>query len=135
MVVHLMTLAPVYSRFFAFVLDMLIATVLFTLMFMFTSGYRPISEKMIFWQILICFFILPSLTTAVFSASFGKMFMGIEVLSTSNSKPVGFIKGLFREIANRLTFLFIGFLWIPFNSERKGFHDMIFKTIVVKKNA
>lgn len=60
------------------------------------------------------------------------MAMGIKVIDLNTGKPMGFIKGFFRELANRLTFLTAGILYIPFNSEKKGIHDMIFRTRVVK---
>jgi uncharacterized RDD family membrane protein YckC len=123
-----MILAKTSLRFLAFIIDMVIGAVLLTFLFIVNPES---SSRVIFWEILGCMYFLPIVTTAFFSASFGKMAMGLKVIDFKTQKSVGFFKGFFRELVNRLTIIAADSLYIPFNPDKKGLHDIIFKTQVV----
>lgn len=123
-----MILANTLLRFLAFIIDMVIGALLLALLLMVNPES---SSRVIFWEILACMYFLPIFTTAFFSASFGKMAMGLKVIDLKTQKSVGFLKGFFRELVNRLTIVAAGSLYILFNPNKKGLHDIIFKTQVV----
>ncbi len=67
--------------------------------------------------------------------TFGKLLCGTKVIDKQGRVP-GFKKAILRYlgyIVCRLT-LYIGFLWILFDSNSQGWHDKIAKTYVSKEN-
>jgi uncharacterized RDD family membrane protein YckC len=71
---------------------------------------------------------------AVFSATIGKMIMGLQVVRTDGSK-VDFGRALLREFAKILSGLALGlgFLWAAFDEKNQTWHDKIADTLVVRK--
>ena len=71
---------------------------------------------------------------SAFSTTVGKRVLGLYVLQKDGSKP-----GPFRAFARYLSYIpsalifGIGYLMIGFNSDKRGLHDHICGTIVVKK--
>lgn len=86
-------------------------------------------------------FVLGTLAAAVYSIAFwigqgatpGKMAVGIKVVMT-NGEPVDFGAAALRYIGYTLSALifFIGFLMIAFSAQKKGLHDNIANTVVIK---
>ncbi len=71
--------------------------------------------------------------TAVFGQTIGKMITGIRVVR-SNGRPVSFLRALIRFLAYVPSglLLFAGFLWIIWDPERQGWHDMLADTVVIR---
>ena len=65
----------------------------------------------------------------------GKQVFGLQVL-TSDSKKVGFLRAFIRFLSYYVCFLtlFFGFFMIAWNKERRGLHDLLAGTIVIKRN-
>jgi uncharacterized BrkB/YihY/UPF0761 family membrane protein len=65
----------------------------------------------------------------------GKMALGIKVISVDGTS-VGWGKAILRYIGYIISVivLFLGFIWIAFDSKRQGWHDKIAKTLVVHKD-
>ncbi len=62
----------------------------------------------------------------------GKVLCGLTVRRTNN-RPVGYLRGLLREVAGKLIagiFFFIGFFWAGFFRSKRGWHDHIARTVV-----
>jgi uncharacterized RDD family membrane protein YckC len=67
-------------------------------------------------------------------ASIGKLALGLVVLDESGQK-IDFSKALIRNLGKIVSsmILFIGFIMAGFTDKKQGLHDIIAKTIVVKK--
>ena len=63
------------------------------------------------------------------------MVLGIKVISADGTS-VGWGKALLRYIGYIISaiVLFLGFIWIAFDSKRQGWHDKIASTLVVHKD-
>ncbi len=71
---------------------------------------------------------------SVFSTTVGKRSLGLYVLRPDGSKVSG-LRALGRHVASGLSalLLFIGYLMIAFSSDKRGLHDHICDTVVVRK--
>lgn len=67
------------------------------------------------------------------SMSIGKAILGLQVVSSTDGKPIGFWKMLFREvIVKQASGVFLlGFIWILIDERNRGWHDKILDTYVV----
>ncbi len=64
----------------------------------------------------------------------GRRLLGIKVV-TQTGQDVGFWRGAFRETIGKFVSspaLYLGFLWIAFDSEKRSWHDKMAGTYVVK---
>jgi uncharacterized RDD family membrane protein YckC len=70
---------------------------------------------------------------AVFGQTIGKMITGIRVVR-SDGRPVSFLRAFIRFLAYIPSgmLLFTGFLWILWDPERQGWHDMLADTVVIR---
>jgi uncharacterized RDD family membrane protein YckC len=68
------------------------------------------------------------------SATFGKMILKLKVVDEVTGLKPTFFQSLGRYIGYLISTitLFIGFIWIAFDSRKQGFHDKISKTVVVR---
>ena len=71
--------------------------------------------------------------TAVFGQTIGKMITGIRVVG-SNGGRVSFVRAFVRLVAYipSAVLLFAGFLWVIWDPERQGWHDMLADTVVIR---
>ncbi|MEN0048116.1 MAG: RDD family protein [Bacteroidota bacterium] len=70
-----------------------------------------------------------------YEGTFGKKMVGIKVTDENGSRlTTG--KSITRNLTKIISYIAIvlGFIWVLFDKERRGWHDMIAKTYVVKKN-
>lgn len=66
----------------------------------------------------------------------GKMVLGLKVLNDENGTYPSFIASGFRDTLGKylsIVVLGIGYLMVAFRSDKRGLHDLIFNTQVVKK--
>ncbi len=66
----------------------------------------------------------------------GKILCGLTVRQTNN-KPVGYLRGLLREVVGKLIagiLFFLGFIWAGFFRSKRGWHDYIAHTMVIQDN-
>ena len=75
-----------------------------------------------------------TLAVSLFSTTIGKRLLGLYVLRRDGSK-VSFPRALFRYLAYIPSYLLlcIGFLMIGFSRDKRGLHDLICDTVVVKR--
>lgn len=68
------------------------------------------------------------------SATPGKMLLGIKIIDKNGDKPstLRFIGRYFAYIPSALIFC-LGFLWVAFDKKKRGWHDMLAGTLVVKE--
>lgn len=70
-----------------------------------------------------------------YSATPGKLLFRIQIQDASTHNPMSreqAVKRFFGYILSFIPFT-LGFLWMIFNKEHRGFHDMVAKTVVVVK--
>lgn len=69
------------------------------------------------------------------AATPGKMIMGLVITNKRGEKPstLQFIWRYFAYIISAIPFC-LGFLWVAFDSKKRGFHDLLSGTVVLKKN-
>lgn len=67
------------------------------------------------------------------SATPGKMMMGLKVVDADTLGPVPTGRLVLRYLAYYVSVLplCLGFIWVAFDKRKRGFHDMIAKTVVV----
>lgn len=135
--------AGFWVRFFAFLGDTIVTAVTFIVLVFFYSFYVVAStgdESFDFMDSSL-FANLPILVTllyhtvlvAYWATTVGKRLMGLYVLRTDGSR-VGFARALARHLSTGLSSLIlgIGFLMIAFREDKRGLHDLICDTMVVK---
>ncbi len=92
------------------------------------------SHTSIFYS-LIPLWIYEIVLTYYFSATLGKMAMGIKVVSNNLGK-ISFIQVLLRETIGKFlssVLLMIGFIMIAFDGKKQGLHDKIARSLVIKE--
>jgi uncharacterized RDD family membrane protein YckC len=69
----------------------------------------------------------------LFGQTIGKMIVGIQVLR-SDGRPVGILSATVRFFGAIISGLLlgVGFLWVLWDQERQGWHDMLADTVVIK---
>lgn len=65
----------------------------------------------------------------------GMMLLGLRVARDADGSPPGLARAILRYIGYILSWvlLFIGFIWVAFDSRKQGWHDKIAGTVVVKR--
>ena len=66
----------------------------------------------------------------------GKMLLGIQVVDNNRQRPT-LRQVILREVVGKIIILlvmFIGFIWLIWDPNKRGWHDYIGNTYVVKKN-
>lgn len=65
----------------------------------------------------------------------GMMLLGLRVARESDGTPPGLARSILRYVGYLLSgfVLFIGFIWIAFDSRKQGWHDKIAGTVVVRR--
>jgi uncharacterized RDD family membrane protein YckC/effector-binding domain-containing protein len=67
----------------------------------------------------------------------GMMAFGLRVARDADGQPPGLARSLLRYVGYWLSWiaLFIGFIWVAFDSRKQGWHDKIAGTVVVRRTA
>jgi uncharacterized RDD family membrane protein YckC len=144
--------AGIFRRFMAamtdlvlviFVLSIPIAVTIYTFL---NAVFLPIPrfEIVIAWLLLLVCQITMLTLFVVYHVYFvgkkgatpGKKLFGIKVCTPDGQSPVGYEKALLRTVSYFLDWLIagIGFLMIVFDKQRRGLHDRLAGTIVVRSN-
>ncbi|MDF3059184.1 MAG: transporter [Rariglobus sp.] len=92
--------------------------------------YGALMLVTIVWAVLYDLIFIPR-----FAATPGKLLFGLRLVSTNN-KPLGFGRIVARSLARVLSgfpTFFIGFLIVAFEDQKRGLHDFLCGTRVVKK--
>jgi uncharacterized RDD family membrane protein YckC len=98
------------------------------------------SESLVFQSIApLAFWVLSaffywSLSTHFWGGSPGKLALGLKVINADDGQTVSLGRLFLRETVGRLLStlpLFLGYIWVSWDKERKTFHDMLAKTRVI----
>ena len=133
--------AGFWIRFIAYIIDLIVVAALAGLLNTYSFGllnrelYFPIlgEEGLSYVVVMFSYFIL---MTYYFSQTLGKMIMKIKV-ETNKGTKLKISDVLYREVIGRLltTALFnIPYIVVAFTDKKKGLHDYIADTVVVKED-
>ena len=133
--------AGFWIRFVAYVIDMIVIYAVSSLLNTFSFGLLnkqldfPIlgEESLSYVIVMFTYFIA---MTYFFSQTLGKMIMKIKV-ETNKGDKLSFTDIIYRELVGRLLTIFLAnlpYLAIAFTNKKKGLHDYIADTVVVKED-
>ena len=133
--------AGFWTRFVAYVIDMTVIYAISSLLNTFSFGLLnkqldfPIlgEESLSYVIVMFTYFIA---MTYFFSQTLGKMIMKIKV-ETNKGDKLSFTDVIYRELVGRLLTIFLAnlpYLAIAFTNKKKGLHDFIADTVVVKED-
>ena len=133
--------AGFWMRFVAYLIDMIVIYAISSLLNTFSFGLLnkrldfPIlgEESLSYVIVMFTYFIL---MTYFFSQTLGKMIMKIKV-ETNKGDKLGLMDIVYRELVGRLLTIFlvyIPYLAVAFTNKKKGLHDFIADTVVVKED-
>ena len=133
--------AGFWMRFVAYLIDMIVIYAISSLLNTFSFGLLnkrldfPIlgEESLSYVIVMFAYFIW---MTYFFSQTLGKMIMKIKV-ETNKGDKLGLIDIVYRELVGRLLtifLLYIPYLAVAFTNKKKGLHDYIADTVVVKED-
>ena len=133
--------AGFWTRFVAYVIDMIVIYAVSSLLNTFSFGLLnkvfdfPIlgEESLSYVIVMFTYFIA---MTYFFSQTLGKMIMKIKV-ETNKGDKLSFTDIIYRELVGRLLTIFLAnlpYLAIAFTNKKKGLHDYIADTVVVKED-
>jgi uncharacterized RDD family membrane protein YckC len=71
----------------------------------------------------------------VFKATPGKMAVGCEIVNAKTGEKLGIGRSIVRYLGYFVSTLplGLGFLWVVFNKRKRGWHDLIAGTVVIRK--
>ncbi|EEY93352.1 RDD family protein [Acinetobacter junii SH205] len=86
-----------------------------------------------FWQILIAVYYI--FCWVKFAGTPGKLLLRLKVLDEKTGNHVTVGQGIIRYIGYipATLVLFIGLIWVAFDSKKQGWHDKMAKTVVVRE--
>lgn len=130
-----------WTRFVAYVIDMIVIYAISSLLNTFSFGLLnkvfdfPIlgEESLSYVIVMFTYFIA---MTYFFSQTLGKMIMKIKV-ETNKGEKLSFADVVYRELVGRLLTIFLvylPYLAVGFTNKKKGLHDFIADTVVVKED-
>ena len=130
-----------WSRFVAYLIDMIVIYAISSLLNTISFGLLnkqldfPIlgEESLSYVIVMFTYFIA---ITYFFSQTLGKMIMKIKV-ETNKGDKLGLMDVVYREVVGRLLTIFlvyIPYLAVAFTNKKKGLHDFIADTVVVKED-
>ena len=133
--------AGFWMRFVAYLIDMIVIYAISSLLNTFSFGLLnkrldfPIlgEESLSYVIVMFAYFIS---MTYFFSQTLGEMIMKIKV-ETNKGDKLSFTDIIYRELVGRLLTIFLAnlpYLAIAFTNKKKGLHDYIADTVVVKED-
>ena len=133
--------AGFWTRFVAYLIDMIVIYAIASLLNTFSFGLLnkrldfPILGEESLSYVIVMFTYFISMTY-FFSQTLGKMIMKIKV-ETNKGDKLGIMDVVYREVVGRLLTIFlvyIPYLAVAFTNKKKGLHDFIADTVVVKED-
>ena len=117
--------AGFFQRLVGYIIDALIISV--PLGILFKNSEENNAIQLIVWTVYYVWML------GKYGQTVGKMVMKIKVVKEDGS-PISYSDALIRELTSYLSavVLFLGFLWVIWDSKKQAWHDKIVKTIVVK---
>lgn len=133
-------LSPLYKRFFAFLIDdILVSVIIFTIFWDSIANSASDMESMVnvvngfVMPILFLKFIYQTLFIWYYGATVGKIIVKIKVIDYNTYERVALGAAILRSFGRILSemFFYLGFLFALLNDGKQTFHDKISRTLVV----
>jgi len=123
--------AGFWIRFAAIWIDFLIVFLLLRIIMVFLEQFGAFDYFELIAILTIIAYI--SIFVGGKGRTIGKKLCGLTVLRINNNN-VGYLRGLLREVVGKIisSIFFLGFLWILFSRSKRGWHDLVARTKVVK---
>lgn len=81
----------------------------------------------------IPFMVVAALLIANYGGTPGKRLLGMRVVDADTLQPIGFVRALWRQFAYFFSFfLFLGFIWVALSDRKRGWHDLLAGTVVIR---
>lgn len=130
--------AGFWLRFVAYMIDVTLVLLLGRIFNTITLGYLSVRVEILdsMLEYVICYYLYFFLMTYIFSQTLGKMIVRIKVEKKEGGKP-SLVDVLFREVVGRFLndmLKFIPYLVLAFTPKKKGLHDYISDTVVIKED-
>ncbi len=135
-----LSLAPIYKRFFAFLIDdILVSVIIFAIFWDSIANSASDMEAMVdvvngfVLPILFLKFIYQTLFIWYYGATVGKIIVKIKVIDYNTYERVALSSAALRSVGRILSemFFYLGFLFALLNGGKQTFHDKISRTLVV----
>lgn len=133
------TLASVQKRFFAFVVDEILISVLFIMIYLESVGLSENMEQNIqainnmVVYVMLLKIIYQAFFVWMYGASLGKIFLKIRVVSVQDLENPSILYATIRSVMRVVSesVFYLGFFWALMNPKRETWHDKAAKTLVV----
>ena len=134
-----MTLAPIFKRFIAFVIDNFLISVIFVIIIWNSFAKATTTTEMIavtnsfIMEYIILKVIYQTFFVFMYGASIGKMVMKIRIIEIRTLQKPSFWSALNRasfRILSEMIF-YLGFLWGVLSPSKQAWHDLSAGTLVV----
>ncbi len=136
------TLAPLQKRGLAYLIDEILVSVLFALIYLDQIPENITTEELIntinslFGYVIVLKVIYQTFFVWMYGATLGKIAMKIRVIATADLENPSLILSLsraaFRIISESVFYL--GFIWAYLNPKRETWHDRVANTLVINAN-
>lgn len=130
--------AGFWARAFAVVLDTIVQCIVIAPLLLYFFGFQALMDYNTNlgntdFYISIGLMVAVVLCWKYKSATPGKMMMGLKVVDAQTLGPVPMGRLVLRYLAYYVSLLplCLGFIWVAFDKRKRGFHDMIAKTVVI----
>jgi len=133
-------LAPISRRFFAFLIDEFIVTILVYFIFwdkliQTSSDMNLLADTLasLMLPVLIIKFVYQSLFVWYYGATIGKILLKIRVIKHNDFGRVSLFTSIIRSICRIISeyFIYMGFMVAFLTQGRQAFHDKLAKTLVI----
>jgi len=136
---HQLTLASIFKRFIAFIIDDFLMSVVF--IFIIWNDFQKATSSIQMINIMDSYMLVymllkiiyQTLFVYMYGATLGKMVMKIKIIEIKTlQKPsliASFNRAVFRMVSEMIFYL--GFLWGVLNPTRQTWHDVTAKTLVI----
>lgn len=133
------TLATVPRRFYAYMIDELLVSALFILIYVQQFGGNGSVEETITMinsmvgYIMMIKVVYQAFFVSMYGATLGKIFLKIRVISIQDLENPNFFYATLRAIVRLISesVFYLGFIWAFMNPKRESWHDKAGKTLVV----
>ncbi|ARU47888.1 RDD family protein [Sulfurospirillum diekertiae] len=136
------TLAPLQKRGLAYLIDEILISVLFSLIYLDQMPENVTTEELLntinslFVYVVVLKVIYQTFFVWMYGATLGKIAMKIRVISTADLENPSLVLSLSRAVFRIISesIFYLGFIWAYLNPKRETWHDRVANTLVINAN-